>query len=107
MAISNQASALHAFVRFNPVPGTLLIQASRNVASVTDVATGTYDVNLSAPSADSTPAAVATCGSGSQTNDVVALIDIGNTTASKVRVWTWQNAVGLAEHSYVAVGVLK
>jgi hypothetical protein len=96
------AYGCRAWVSFNGT-GTVAIQASGNVTSITDGGTGTYTVNFTTAMPDANYAAV--LGNGGGYNDIGG----GTKTASAVQLFTYNfgNPPGLADRTPVSVAVFR
>lgn len=76
-----------AWVRFNAV-GTLTINDSFNVSSVTDLGTGLFQVNLSADMANSSYALSAQTSEGCNGGDQFTFVDFDSRTTTTFRMST-------------------
>lgn len=99
-----------AWVNFNGT-GTVAIQASGNVTSITDNGVGAYTVNFTAAMSDANYAVLATSGDqGSANYNIAHVSSAAAPTTGAVRIQTLTQNSGnpaAADHSRVSVAIFR
>jgi hypothetical protein len=96
------AYGCRAWVNFNGT-GTIAINASGNVTSITDGGTGTYTVNLTTAMPDANYAAVVSCGFSAQS----ARADLTGKTSSACPVTTHNGTGTNTDSNNVSVSIFR
>lgn len=95
-----------AWVNFNG-SGTVAINGSGNVTSITDGGVGTYTVNITTAMADTNYAAVASCGFNASFTAQFARIDLGSKTTSAAGLVTVDVSATARDSDNVSVSIFR
>lgn len=96
-----------AWVKFNGT-GTVTIQSSYNVSSITDIGVGAYRVNFTTPMPDANYVVVHSCVQIIATNGGVSIAPfLEAQTASSVRVQTYNTAFAGSDAETVSVAIFR
>lgn len=100
---SGGGETLKAWVNFNGT-GTVAIRDSFNVSSITDIATGVYDINFDVDFAGVERAVVASCGRNGGSGGYLCNVDDGQAvSASETRVACFDTGGSSGDSATVSV----
>ena len=101
------SGAAKAWVNFNGT-GTVAIRAAFNVTSITDVTTGTYNVNFTTALEDANYAVNGSCGRDTNNGyEFLTIQGTSNMTTSSVRVSTRLINQNLLDQAVVCVSIFR
>lgn len=103
-AVAASGLAPKAWVRFNGT-GTVAIDSSYNVASITDNGTGDYTINFTTPFANTSYCLIGICDSGVNTSNTARDVQIKELAAGYARITTHNYDASIEDVAYCAVVV--
>jgi len=98
--------ACRAWVNFNGT-GTVAINASGNVSSITDNGVGNYSINFTTAMSDANYAVCATARNGAVSDSLIAASEQSQNTAALAKIFTTNDAGTLADARGVSVSIFR
>ena len=100
------AYGCRAWVKFNGT-GTVAINGSGNVSSITDTGTGTYTVNFTTAMPDTNYSVASIADDNGGNNPFIITVRSSGYATSNVQIGVWVSALGRSDPSQVNVAIFR